>query len=380
MHYLYLCDEMGTKSRTSGTNARGHLSRAVPKNPKRGLCSYQPGNFHKPDFGESQMNNCLVRPYTAPDWTNLAPLIEAWPFKPESCDFQHRVPENHQVCQHIREGRGNDGGAWVVVQQNHVRGFGCFRKLPWDSQQLRLTAARIDCLLASGSYNEQRSVKEMLLEELLVEAQNLGVWHMSVRVDASDFSSLHVLEEAGFLTVDGLLTFALDLNEHSAVEPVNDFKIRLATAEDAPETAALGRTAYVYDRFHADPFIDRELADELHANWAHNSCDGKAADAVLIAEDESGLLGFVTCKLPGDIGSNSTNSRTGTIVLVASAAHARGRGVGRSLTMAALEWFRQSGCETVEVGTQLSNIPASRLYQACGFQLRATSVSLRRLL
>jgi dTDP-4-amino-4,6-dideoxy-D-galactose acyltransferase len=326
------------------------------------------------------MNNSLVRPYTTPDWTNLAPLIEAWPFNPEGCDFHHGVPENHQVCRHIREGRGNDGGAWVVVQQNHVRGFGCFRKLPWESQQLRMTTARIDYLLAAGSYNEQRSVKEMLLEELLVEAQNLGVWHMSIRVDASDFSSLHVLEEAGFLTVDGLLTFALDLNEHSAVEPVNDFKIRLATAEDAPETAALGRTAYVYDRFHADPFIDRELADELHANWAHNSCDGKAADAVLIAEDESGLLGFVTCKLPGEIGNNSSNSRTGTIVLVASAAHARGRGVGRSLTMAALEWFRQSGCETVEVGTQLSNIPASRLYQACGFQLRATSVSLRRLL
>jgi dTDP-4-amino-4,6-dideoxy-D-galactose acyltransferase len=326
------------------------------------------------------MNNSLVRPYTAPDWTNLAPLIEAWPFKPQGCDFQPHGQENHQVCQHIREGRGNDGGAWVVVQQDHVRGFGCFRKLPWDSEQLRMTAARIDYLLAAGSYNEQRSVKEMLLEEMLVEAQNLGVWHMSVRVDASDFSTLHVLEEAGFLTVDGLLTFALDLKEPSAREPANDFKIRLATAEDAAETGALGRTAYVYDRFHADPFIDGELADELHANWVRNSCDGKAADAMLIAEDQSGLLGFVTCKLPGDGGSNSPNSRTGTIVLVASAAPARGRGVASSLTMAALKWFRQSGCETVEVGTQLSNIPASRLYQTCGFRLKSTSVSLRRML
>lgn len=118
------------------------------------------------------------------------------------------------------------------MQQNHVRAFGCFRKLPWDSQQLRMPAARIDYLLAAGSYNEQRSLKEMLLDELLVEAQNLGVWHMSARVDASDLSSLHVLEEAGFLTVGGILTFALDLKAHSAVEPVNDFKIRLATADD----------------------------------------------------------------------------------------------------------------------------------------------------
>lgn len=324
------------------------------------------------------MNNSLVRPYTEPDWTNLAPLIEASPFELVGCEPAERAPKSQLVCEQIREAKGNDGGGWIVVQQNHVRGFACFKKLPWDSEQIRMSAARIDYLLAAGSYNEQRSVKEMLLEELLLEAQNLGVWHMSARVDASDLSSLHVLEEAGFLTVDGLLTFAIDLKAPSAVEPVNDIKIRLATADDAAAAAALARTAYVYDRFHADPFIDGELADELHAAWVRNSCDGTAADAVLIAEDESGLLGFVTCKIPGDAGHNS--SRRGTLVLVATDPEARGRRVGCSLTMAALEWFRQNGCETVEVGTQLSNIPASRLYQTCGFQLRATSVTLRRLL
>jgi dTDP-4-amino-4,6-dideoxy-D-galactose acyltransferase len=306
-------------------------------------------------------------------------LIEASPFKLEGCEPAERAPKNLPVCEQIREAKGNDGGAWIVVQQNHVRGFACFKKLPWDSQQLRLPAARIDYLLAAGSYNEQRSVKEMLLEELLMEAQNLGVWHMSARVDASDLSSLHVLEEAGFLTVDGILTFALDLKEPSALEPANDIKLRLATADDAAAAAALARTAYVYDRFHADPFIDGELADELHAAWVRNSCEGTAADAVLLAEDESGLLGFITCKISGAAGHKSHSSR-GTLVLVATAPQARGRRVGYSLTLAALEWFRQSGCETVEVGTQLSNIPASRLYQMCGFQLRATSVTLRRLL
>jgi dTDP-4-amino-4,6-dideoxy-D-galactose acyltransferase len=243
-----------------------------------------------------------------------------------------------------------------------------------------MSAARIDYLLAEGSYNEQRSAKNMLLEELLVEAQNLGVWHMSVRVAASDLSSLHVLEDAGFLTVDGILTFELDLKAHQAVESDSDFKIRLATADDAAEAAALARTAYISDRFHSDPFIDRELADELYASRVRNSCEGKAADAVLLAEDQSGLLGFVTCKLPSDSERSSSDSPTGTIDLVASAPHARGRRVGYNLTMAALEWFRSHECETVEVGTQLSNIPASRLYQSCGFRLKATSVSLRRLL
>lgn len=326
------------------------------------------------------MNNCLVRPYTEPDWTRLAPLIEESPFTLAGYEPEERAQKDQPVCEQIRKAKGNDGGAWIVMQQNHVRGFACFRKLPWDSQQLGLSAARIDYLLAAGSYHEQRSAKEMLLEELLLEAQNIGVWHMSARVDASDLSSLHVLEEAGFLTVDGILTFALDLKEPSALQSDNEIRIRPATADDVVAAAALARTAYVYDRFHADPFIDGELADELHAAWVRNSCDGTAADAVLIAEDESGPLGFVTCKIPGDAGHNSDRSRRGTLVLVATAPQARGRRVGYSLVLAALEWFRQSGCQTVEVGTQLSNIAASRLYQTCGFQLRATSVTLRRLL
>lgn len=322
------------------------------------------------------MNNYLVRPYTTPDWAYLAPLLETWSFKPGT---NERPPsESALVCERIREAIGNDGGAWVVVQQNHVRGFACFRKLPWDSEQLRMSAARIDYLLAGGSYSEQRASKEMLLEELLVEAQDLGVWHLSIRVNSSDLSTLHVLEEAGFITVDGILTFALELKDHRCPERVHDFVIRLATPDDALQAAALARTAYIYDRFHLDPFIDRERADELHANWLRNSCSGKAADAVLIAEDQSGLMGFVTCKLSG--GDDKNSERTGTIVLVASAERARGCGVAYELTMAALEWFRAKGCLTVEVGTQLSNIPASRLYQKCGFRLKATSISLRRLL
>ena len=120
-------------------------------------------------------------------------------------------------------------------------------------------------------------------------------------------------------------------------------------------------------------------ADELHANWIHNSCTGKGADAVLLAEDETGLLGFISCAVQRD--TTARLGRTvGTIVLVAAAERARGGGVGFAVTMAALKWFREQGCDIVEVGTQVRNITASRLYQRCGFGLVGSSISLRRLL
>jgi ribosomal protein S18 acetylase RimI-like enzyme len=52
--------------------------------------------------------------------------------------------------------------------------------------------------------------------------------------------------------------------------------------------------------------------------------------------------------------------------------------VAKALTYSALDWFRDQGVDIVEVGTQLRNIAASRLYESCGFRLVASSLSLRR--
>lgn len=271
------------------------------------------------------------------------------------------------------------GAAWAFLGRDRVFGLARFSMLPWDSAQLRIGAARIDHLVASGSYQEQLAIKESLLSSALREMSVRNVRHVSIRVDASDLSGLHVVEKAGFITVDSLLTFAIDLSKHHRGVPETDFRIRLATAADADTAAALARDAYVYDRFHSDPSISSTLANELHATWIHNSCTGKAADAVLLAEDQSGLLGFVTCSLKREM-TLRTSRMSGTIVLVATAAGAGGRGVGYATTMAALLWFRWQGCEHITVGTQLRNIPAARLYQRCGFSLVGSSISLRGLL
>ena len=271
------------------------------------------------------------------------------------------------------------GAAWVFLRRRQVCGLARFSMLPWDSEQLRLQAARVDQIVALGSYREQLAIKETLLAGALREIGARGVRHLSIRVDASDLSGLHVVEKAGFITVDSLLTFAIDLGKHHPAVPETDFRLRLATAADAYEAAALARNAYVYDRFHSDPFISSTHADELHATWIHNSCTGKAADAVLLAEDQTGLLGFVTCSLKREA-TPRTSRMSGTIVLVATAERARGRGVGYATTMGALRWFRGQGCEHINVGTQLRNISASRLYQRCGFSLVGSSISLRGLL
>jgi GNAT superfamily N-acetyltransferase len=58
----------------------------------------------------------------------------------------------------------------------------------------------------------------------------------------------------------------------------------------------------------------------------------------------------------------------------------RSRGVGTTLVGAAANWFRNEGTAAIEVGTQLPNVAAARLYEACGFRLVSGAVSFRMMI
>lgn len=329
------------------------------------------------------MNPFNVEPYPPGGLCpELASLLDGWPYKPLA---GHAAWPPGQLAALARARvtaalANPQTAAWWARPQGgagQAAGFAALTPLAWDSQQIGLPAGRLDYLIAIGSYAEQAACKQALLDQILAECAASGLRHLSARVDAGDLTGVHVLEQNGFVCVDGLCLFARETGP-AELRPAVDFDLRLASPADSQALADLAREAYVFDRFHADPVIPAWRADELHAVWLRNSCTGQAADAVVVAEDAQGVLGFVTCKLQADTAAH-LGCLVGTIVLVATAARARRRGVGRAATWAALEWFRQQGAGIVDVGTQLRNIPAARLYEACGFRLAGSSLTLRKV-
>jgi dTDP-4-amino-4,6-dideoxy-D-galactose acyltransferase len=142
---------------------------------------------------------------------------------------------------------------------------------------------------------------------------------------------------------------------------------------DLPEILEIARTAFIFDRFHADPALSPAIAEQVNESWTRNCCLGTAADAVMIAQLDGGIASFVTCRA-------DRQTRHGIIILVATAEWARGRGAARRASSAALHWFAGQGMKSVEVGTQLRNIPATRLYENLGFRLTRTSLTFRKIL
>jgi len=315
------------------------------------------------------------------DLEQILELVNDWPYKPfRRYNLCNQILIN-QYYQSLVRTQINQPSThvWTVSSHGTFAGFATLSLLPWDTEQLGMSAARIDYLITKGDYQEQYCLKKVLLNTIFKFCKDNNIQHISIRTDTEDLSSLHALESTGFVMVDGILTFALNLEETKINSEKSNINFRLATAEDSEKAANLARTAYIYDRFHADPSIPTDRANELHANWLRNSCSGKAADAVILAEENQNLLGFVTCKIHKQT-KEYLHKTIGTIVLVATSMKARGRGIARATTLESLKWFKNHDVDIVDVGTQIANIPASRLYESCGFRLIASSLSLRKLI
>ena len=219
--------------------------------------------------------------------------------------------------------------------------------LDWDSQFFQRRIARL----------ERTSLTKPDLDSALE-------WCLGERIDClyylapvADFKAIHLAEEADFHLVDIRMTLSLPSSNLSTF-PM-DSKIHLARPDDVPSLREIARQAYQSTRFFNDPHFSRQACEQLYMTWIEKSCQGYA-QAVLVADEDKGPVGFTTCHLDVDHGQ---------IGLVGIHPGYHQRGWGRKLVCAALHWFSNHLCHSVQVVTQGNNLPAQKLYAACGFSI-----------
>lgn len=190
-----------------------------------------------------------------------------------------------------------------------------------------------------------------------------GWVHLAARVPSEQTDLVRALEEAGFYWVDATVIFGRRLVDTTGPGEV---PIGLALAEDLPVLQALGRGAFRQSRYFVDPYLDPAGKDRLTDQWVANALNGRA-DRVFVAEPKK-PVGFAACRL-------DRRGRLATIDLIAVSSDSRGRGIGRSLVEAVCRHYEPIA-ERLEVGTQLANTQAVRLYEAAGCRLLRSYVTL----
>jgi dTDP-4-amino-4,6-dideoxy-D-galactose acyltransferase len=313
------------------------------------------------------------------DWKALERLLASRPKQLCAC-CRNRIEPGRLLQLTLQRARpciAAESSSIAVQPGGDICGLACWTRLDWDSAQFGFPAARIEFLLADGGYDSELDRKRILLARVLEQVRESGIRHLTARVDAADLASVHALEQCGFETIDAIQTFSLHLDAPRNGVPAN-FETRLFRDEDLAQVIEIAKSSYVHDRFHADSAIGPAAADRINEEWLRNSCSLQAADAVVVAVEASTVLGYVTCKIDHET-TQALGFCFASIVMVATRQQARGRGVAQACTSAALDWFRANDVDVVEVGTQLSNIPAARLYEKNGFRMAASSFTLRKI-
>ena len=265
--------------------------------------------------------------------------------------------------------------AWAVRDGQTLNGLAVLEPLDWDTRVLEMPAGRLELVTAAAASS---ATLIALIDAAVDAARAAGIRHLSARVDAADDAAIHALEACGFLNVDALLTFGARLADlaGAATPPGIRIRIRTASTTDSAAVSEIAETAFRHGRFHSDPSIAPTRAATVYRTWAAACCEGSAADVVLLAEADDQLAGFVACRMQDDTAVHLDRA-TGTIPLIATSDRFRGQGVGATLVVAAGAWFAGRNAGAVEIGTQLRNVPAARLYERCGFRLVGGSLSFR---
>ncbi|MEO6213081.1 MAG: GNAT family N-acetyltransferase [Vicinamibacterales bacterium] len=310
------------------------------------------------------------------DVPQLSRLLRDWPFPP----YRSRRDTSPAAVRELvlaRVGRSMSGPqvrSWTATRERHLRGLAILQPLEWDSQVLEMRAAKLDLLTAADA--DAVDIVGHLIDAAVADARRLEIQHLSVRVDAADDAAVHALETRGFLNIDALVTFSATV-DRLRCERGADVSLRVASRADTAAVSEIAGASFQLGRFHSDPALPPGRASAVYRAWAAGCCEGKAADHVILAEAHGQVHGFIACRIDPDTAVYLQHP-TGTIPLIASTTS--GRGIGATLIGGAADWFRRHAVESVEVGTQLRNIPAARLYERCGFRVAAGSLSFRRII
>jgi hypothetical protein len=236
-------------------------------------------------------------------------------------------------------------------------------KLPWDTEFFGYGVAKLNGIFPiSEPFFRPYGDVDLPIASLMSLAKKKAVKYLFASVDARDLSVLRSLGKLGFSLIETRMYYHMNIREYHYPER---YSVRPAIMADVP---SLGRTAAgtvnLYDRFHADPFIDKADADRLMYRWVEASiCNGYADMTIVPNIDEP--KAFCTIKYHQD-NWDKWKLKLAQVVLIAVAIECKGW--HKKLISEINYHMSSTGIERLFIVTQATNIRVIKTWEALGYR------------
>jgi ribosomal protein S18 acetylase RimI-like enzyme len=230
-----------------------------------------------------------------------------------------------------------------------ITAIGRLQFLNWDTGFFGCPTGRLEGLFFSPG-NDGPERRRQLIGRLTARADAAGLIHLMCRIRADDMFLAQALEENGFRLVDLMTVYTRDI---AAEGEVSDFDQTLSW----PLLEAWVRHMDLGRLFH-DAHVDRSTAERFYIEVSRHYLNNGAH---LTVHHVNGAPAGVAIGVVDEAISRGIGRRYGVLWLIIVAPEYRGAGVGARLFETFCREFGRR-CDVLEIGTQLQNNAANRLY------------------
>lgn len=156
-------------------------------------------------------------------------------------------------------------------------------RLAWDSEFFGYGVGRLNGIFPlSDPWHRPLADFRGAVDFVCDEAKARDIKYLFAVVEPRDLATVRALGEAGFALVETRFYHFGQIEQPQFTERL---PVRKAMESDIPSLAkAASGTVNIYDRFHADPFINEDDARRLMERWVEQSVLGNFADVVIVPD------------------------------------------------------------------------------------------------
>lgn len=183
------------------------------------------------------------------------------------------------------------------------------------------------------------------------------------RSDMSDLNAAQSMEKQGFLLMDTLVYYNLNLVKLTVPADHGMVLVRpIRPGEEEEMLAVAGASFRNYcGHYHADSRLDKSKCDEAYADWARKAFASRQPENFLVGEIKGKIVSF------GVLRTNSPEE--GEMFLGGIHPDFQGQGIYHSFLCKGMTWCLSKKAEKMVISTQLKNIPVQKVLVKLGFEI-----------
>ena len=212
------------------------------------------------------------------------------------------------------------------------------QKLDWDSAFFNIKIGEI-------FYEEEIDIKETSNFDLLY-IKSVNDFDLEVSDFENRFSEKKII-------------FSKDLSENENTS-INQILVYDEFKHSLNEIYQLAYESGTYSRFNLDENIQKGIFQKMYDKWVDNSINKSFADELLVYEEESQVMGFITYKI---------TQQNASIGLIAVNPTFQRKGIGKKLLNHVESKLFKRGVKKLQIPTQERNILGCSFYKKQGYKI-----------